>query len=650
MRKLVWTCVVAMFGIPMAGLADVSGTPTLPVGTMLNLDTGATGSSGGDLLWTGTSLVPQPGVGTFAIPGGGAQVYSALTQALVTGLPVSNSPIALAALTPNAVFAFKTKSGNVGKMLVVSAAAGGPLNLQFTTYGTTGTGGGGPTITSIQNNYGQVPPGLPNYGIAPSTLFFIQGSGLANTTTDLQSSASPGLQTTLSGVTVNVTVGGKTVQCPLYYLSPTQIDAVLPGSTPTGTGTVTVTNNGATSAAASIVVVPSAFGILFYNGSLAAAYDANNALLTVTSAANPNQAIVLWGSGVGADPSDDDKLFPQKQNNLANIPMQAFVGGVEATIAYRGRSQYPGVDQVVLTIPSNVPTGCYVSVAIVSGNIVSNPVTIPIAASGRTCSDANTGLTADLIQSLNGKTTVRAGFLAIDQLTLIVNGSPQVSNTAVGSFAAVGSFSGGGSVSVGSCLLSNSLQTASATSTPLDAGSTITVTGPGGSLSLTQTIAGQVIPGGYFPSGTVPASFIPASGGSFTFDNGSGGKDVQHFNATLNVPAAFTWGNQAQVTAVTRSQGVNVTWSGRAPGSFVNITGSSSSTIGGKVVSVSFVCQAPISAGQFTVPVSVLLALPAGNGSLSVGNFGASQTFTAGGLDLGILGGGSQTSKTLTYN
>ena len=61
--------------------------------------------------------------------------------------------------------------------------------------------------------------------------------------------------------------------------------------------------------------------------------------------------------------------------------MQAFVGGVQATIAYQGRSQFPGVDQIVLTIPGSVPTGCYVSLAIVSGNIVSNSVTIPVAAS-----------------------------------------------------------------------------------------------------------------------------------------------------------------------------------------------------------------------------------------------------------------------------
>ena len=52
------------------------------------------------------------------------------------------------------------------------------------------------------------------------------------------------------------------------------------------------------------------------------------------NSANPNQAIVIWGSGVGADSTNDDKVYPHKQNNLTGIPMQVFVGGVSAPIAY----------------------------------------------------------------------------------------------------------------------------------------------------------------------------------------------------------------------------------------------------------------------------------------------------------------------------
>jgi uncharacterized protein (TIGR03437 family) len=553
-----------------------------------------------------------------------------------------------------------TGTGGIGASgFTVSFSGTGAITTGGASGGGGGGGGGGtttsPVITAVENNYGLVPQGLPNYGLAPSTLFFIQGTNLANTTTALLSSSAPGLQTTVSGVTVTVTSGTTTLPCPLYYLSPTQIDAVLPGSTPTGTATITVNNNGTQSTAFSITVVQSAFGILSYNGSLAAAYDANNNLISASNAANPGQAIVLWGSGVGFDAKADDKVFPQPQDDLTNIPVQAYVGGVQATLAYRGRSQYPGVDQVVLTIPNSVPTGCYVSLMLVSGNIVSNSVTIPIAASGRTCSDSNTNLTPDQIQILSTKTTIKEGILTISQNTSISSSGTTNTNAVGGYFQSV-SFAGSagsGQVSIGSCLVTNSLSTASstATTTGLDAGSSISVNGPAGSVTLGQlTFPG--LPAGFYSTsnGTVPSNFIPAAGGAFTFDNGSGGKDVQHFSATLNEPAAFTWTNASQVASVTRNQGATVTWTGGAANTYVEIFGSSSTTVQGKSVSVSFICQAPVSAGQFAIPVPVLLSLPAGSGSLGVGNDSNLQTFTAPGLDLGLLLGSNTTSKLISYN
>ena len=170
-RRRLLTCAVAMFTLPVAALADVSGTPTLAVNTMLNLDTGTTASSGGDLLWNGTSLAPQSGAGVFPL-GSGIASYNALTQSIVSGIPTNSAPITGAALAPSAVFAFKTKSGNYGKMIINTFTLSGSLTLQFTTF--VAAGPTGPVITSIQNNYGQVPQGLPNYGIAPSTLFFVQ--------------------------------------------------------------------------------------------------------------------------------------------------------------------------------------------------------------------------------------------------------------------------------------------------------------------------------------------------------------------------------------------------------------------------------------------------------------------------------------------
>jgi hypothetical protein len=159
-------------------------------------------------------------------------------------------------------------------------------------------------------------------------------------------------------------------------------------------------------------------------------------------------------------------------------------------------------------------------------------------------------------------------------------------------------------------------------------------------------MAGFYMPGG---DGTVPASFIPTGGGNFTFV-GTGGKDVGAFNASLTLPLPFSWTNASSISNIARSQGVNVTWTGGAANTYVQITGGSSTTVNGKTVSVSFSCQAPQSAGQFTVPAPVLLALPAGNGSLDVANYSNIKTFTATGLDLGYLMGYVSIDKsTIAY-
>jgi uncharacterized protein (TIGR03437 family) len=118
------------------------------------------------------------------------------------------------------------------------------------------------TVTQILNNSSGTPPGLPNYGIAPSSIFIVTGTGLADPGTPvLQSSAAPGLPFALNEASITVVVNGVTTYPALYYTSPTQLAAVLPAATPVGTGTLTVTYDGALSNAAGIQVVASAVGI-----------------------------------------------------------------------------------------------------------------------------------------------------------------------------------------------------------------------------------------------------------------------------------------------------------------------------------------------------------------------------------------------------
>jgi uncharacterized protein (TIGR03437 family) len=90
------------------------------------------------------------------------------------------------------------------------------------------------------------------------------------------------------------------------------------------------------------------------------------------NAAHPGDQLVIWGTGLGADPT---------------APVQVRVGGVVAIVGSQGRASCcSGVDQIQFTVPDGVP-GCYVPVAVQTSGGISNFATISIAPSGSACSD-----------------------------------------------------------------------------------------------------------------------------------------------------------------------------------------------------------------------------------------------------------------------
>ena len=109
----------------------------------------------------------------------------------------------------------------------------------------------------------------------------------------------------------------------------------------------------------------------------------------------------------------------------------------------------------------------------------------------------------------------------------------------------------------------------------------------------------------------------------------------------------MTWINASSDGTINRANGVTVTWTGGAAGTYVHITGSAST---GSGFSAYFICNAPASAGTFTVPPGVLLALPAGSGGLEVSDYTNPQPFTATPLDFAFAEAFTSTSINATYN
>jgi hypothetical protein len=145
-------------------------------------------------------------------------------------------------------------------------------------------------------------------------------------------------------------------------------------------------------------------------------------------------------------------------------------------------------------------------------------------------------------------------------------------------------------------------------------------------------------------------------------DNGGGGADVGPFTATLALKTPLTWTNQDALTQVNRAQGIPITWTGGDPAGTVIISGGVTNSVGASDIYVAaFVCMAPVSAGQFTVPSIVTLSLPPSSqiavgpgipatptGSLSVGT-SVTGTFTAPSIDLGTISSSVLALKNLAY-
>jgi uncharacterized protein (TIGR03437 family) len=544
------------------------------------------------------------------------------------------------------------------------------------------------TIGSVVNSGSRIQSTSSFYGIAQGALFAITGKGLGPD--PLQQASFP-LPTTdgLAGVTVQANIGGTAVDCILVYVSSTEVGAILPSNTPLGTGTVTVNNNGVT-ASKPITVVAAAFGIFTstqggYVGQAMAfnvsAADGSTAPNSISQSVQPGQDLLINGTGLGAITSDET------QSGVTDVPattVQVYVGVVPATVVSAGRGlccdgldpSFPapqGIaawDIIRFTIPNGV-AGCFIPVVVQIGNMVSNLATLSIDPSGAACTPIPSTLPAALTQQLTGKPNVKFGEVALSRgIGMTVNANTNAINTTkqdTGSAAFIGEnipasmITAEATFPVNACTINmfpdpngNIVHNGTVVVVPapiasvsLDAGPTLTVSGPSGK----RTIIGIPVPGTTGPyykgvnfGNTTPGNFYDP--GHYTV-TGTGGKDVGPFMGSIDVPSTpFVWTNIPSVTApLDRSKDLTINWTGGIPNTQVTVVGGSGTS--------AFLCAASVSAGQLTVPSYVLLNLPPSGpplnfGQLTLGNRSVN-LFTASGLDLAWVGYGENYTLYLKY-
>lgn len=205
---------------------------------------------------------------------------------------------------------------------------------------------GQPVVTQVLNaaSYSEV--------VAPGCWIAVFGAGLAPS---IASAPSVPLPKKLVGV--SVTIDGQ--DAPLLYVSPGQINALIPFEVPAGDNrktSVTVSTDQGTSAPYTIYVnrrAPALFTRDSSGTGMAHAFDAN---FRSVDGVNPGDVIILYAAGLGpTDPPASTEAGGSASEPLSRVTDQVdvFLGDQKAEVLFAGLAPgFPGVYQLNVRIPA----------------------------------------------------------------------------------------------------------------------------------------------------------------------------------------------------------------------------------------------------------------------------------------------------------
>jgi uncharacterized protein (TIGR03437 family) len=228
------------------------------------------------------------------------------------------------------------------------------------------------------------------FPVTPGSLVSIYGTSLAASTV-------PGDTIPLSNTINNVSVTMNGIPAPLLFVSSGQINAQVPWNVLTsgtsGTASVVVTNNGTKSAGQNVQVGPFSPGIFAIGNNIAVAINNSDGSIAAPAGAiagvtsRPAKigdplGLQIWCTGLGAvSPSVSNGEAAGTTLRTANTAPAVMVGGQAVNVIFAGLTpQFPGVNQINITLPAGTPTGNAVPIQISVGGIVtSNTITIAVS-------------------------------------------------------------------------------------------------------------------------------------------------------------------------------------------------------------------------------------------------------------------------------
>jgi uncharacterized protein (TIGR03437 family) len=234
------------------------------------------------------------------------------------------------------------------------------------------SGGTPPSISAVVNGASFAP------GLVPGSWATIQGTNLSAMMDTWDNFIVDGkLPTTVDGV--GVTVGGQNAY--VYYISPAQINFIVPEG-PAGPQQVVVTNSAGASPAvmATVATVGPAFFGWPNNQVVATRQDFSLAVAsgtfsgTTTTPAKPGDVIILWGTGFGpTNPSPGQgEETPTNPTYSTDTPPMVEIDNLSATVYGAALAPgFAGLYQVAIQVPTSLGNGNWPIVATIGG--VSSP-------------------------------------------------------------------------------------------------------------------------------------------------------------------------------------------------------------------------------------------------------------------------------------
>jgi uncharacterized protein (TIGR03437 family) len=221
--------------------------------------------------------------------------------------------------------------------------------------------------------------------LTPNGLASIYGSNLAflTQTVSLDNVSQGALPTTLGGI--RVVVGG--VLAPLLYVSPMQVNFLMPAALQPGSTTISLVRGSTASAPSSITLLDAAPALFVVDDSVIAAEHTDGSLISTSAPASPGEVIVVYCTGLGrTNPRQVDGAVPASAAPILLVgQLQVLLDGTAApaeNILYAGITPgYPGLYQINLLLPADLADSPMLQVTL-ENQMSQSSLQLPVASGG----------------------------------------------------------------------------------------------------------------------------------------------------------------------------------------------------------------------------------------------------------------------------